>query len=99
MRQELKAIHSNQKSFYKKAYYEREGDKINLYSYGTLVVTIKDNEYKLNTNVWEELLFSNTTKKHIVEFLLQFGIHEAINSKKWLKEHSVKQFTPKIIVN
>ena len=60
-----------------------------LYSYNTLVarVSIIDNAYRyhelfLNDNVDRELLFSNTTLKHIKEFLRLFNDEfKHINSK------------------
>ncbi len=70
---ELKSIYDNAKSFYKKAFIKREDNKIKLYSYKTLVCTIlNNNRYQLNYNIDSELLFSNTTLRHIKEFLKQY---------------------------
>lgn len=75
-KEELRTIYDNAKSFYKKAYVEKCDDKIKLYSYDTHVATIYLTEsgryYSLNSDVQEELLFSQTTLRHIKEFLHQF---------------------------
>lgn len=69
----LRSIYDNQKSFYKKAYFIENENTIQLFSYDTLVLTYfkSDNSYLLNDLVNDELLFSNTTKKHLLEFLKQ----------------------------
>lgn len=73
--------YDNAHSFYGKAtikkYYENNIlQKIELYSYKTLVLTIANNKYNLNYEIKEKLLFSNTTLRHIKECLLQyFWIH------------------------
>lgn len=76
IKRELKPVYDNAKSFYGKAFevaylennlvYKKE-----LYSYNTLVLTLIDGMYKLNTEVPEDLLFSNTTLRHIKDFLKQ----------------------------
>lgn len=55
--------------------------KSELYSYDTLVCTIKDNIYTLNHNIKEKLLFSNTTLRHIKEYLKQ---------SYWILYHDIK---------
>lgn len=68
----LQPIFTSQKAFYKKAEVKTLDNNIKLlYSYNTLVCAIYDNKYILNTNISYNLLFSNTTLKHIKEFLLQ----------------------------
>ena len=69
----LKPIYDRQKSFYKKAYFIENNEMIQLFSYDTLVLTYfkSDDSYLLNDLVNDELLFSNTTKKHLLEFLNQ----------------------------
>ena len=73
--------YDNAQSFYSKAtikkYYENNIlQKIELYSYKTLVLTIANNKYNLNYEIKEKLLFSNTTLRHIKECLKQyFWIH------------------------
>lgn len=66
---ELKPIHSEQKSFYRKAFVSRLGAKIMLYSYDTLVATIT-----AQGNVFIHISkdeITSTTLKHLKEFLLQ----------------------------
>ena len=80
-KEELKIIYDKRKSFYKKAYIEYYTEwnelnsrltKLKLYSYNTLVCTI---EYVNNEERFYHLhnieLFSQTTLRHIKEFLLQ----------------------------
>lgn len=68
----LEPIYDTRKSFYNKAYIIRVGNIICLYSYNTLVLEIGRDYYKLNKNVNDDLLFSNTTLRHIKETLKQF---------------------------
>ena len=66
---ELKPIHSEQKSFYRKAFVSRWGARIMLHSYDTLVATIT-----AQGNVFIHLSkdeITSTTLKHLKEFLLQ----------------------------
>ena len=58
-------------SFYKKAYTEQKGEKLVLYSYETPVCYVSNKTFILNNNIEEKLLFSNTTLRHIKEFLYQ----------------------------
>lgn len=89
-KKELIPIYDTRKSFYNKAYIIKYYNKYNillkveLYSYNTLVCTIKDSKYTLNDNIDVKLLFSNTTLRHIKELLKQFyyTIHFNIKTKK-----------------
>lgn len=68
----LKPIYNTQKDYYKKAEVKTLNNNIKLlYSYNTLVCIIYDNKYILNDNISYNLLFSNTTLKHLKDFLLQ----------------------------
>lgn len=68
----LKPIYTSQKDFYKKAEVKTLNNNIKLlYSYNTLVCIIYNNKYILNDNINYNLLFSNTTLKHLKDFLLQ----------------------------
>lgn len=69
---ELLPIYDSRKSFYNKAIIEEENENIKLYSYNTLVCTLFHNNIVLNDKVDQSLLFSNTTLRHIKEFLKQF---------------------------
>lgn len=64
----LKAIHDRHNSFYGKAQINRVGDYIELYSYGTYIGCVHGNQIKLNDYSW----YSNTTRRHVREFLKQF---------------------------
>ena len=72
-KRELKTIYDRAKSFYKKAIIIEEGDIITLQSYNTLILKIN----KKNNNI--EFLtkninhFTQTTNRHINEFLKQFN--------------------------
>lgn len=67
---QLESIHGTQKSFYGKAIVKeiRNGSKV-LYSYGTLVCGIDE-----NNNIGFMEYHSQTTGRHINEFLQQNGI-------------------------
>lgn len=68
----LKPIYNTQKDYCKKAEVKTLNNNIKLlYSYNTLVCIIYDNKYILNDNINYKLLFSNTTLKHLKDFLLQ----------------------------
>lgn len=69
----LEPVYNSQKDYYKKAIVKTLDNNIKLlYSYNTLVCIIyNDNRYILNDNINDRLLFSNTTLKHIKDFLLQ----------------------------
>lgn len=68
----LQPIYNTQKDFYKKAEVKTLNNNIKLlYSYNTLVCIIYDNKYILNDTINYNLLFSNTTLKHLKDFLLQ----------------------------
>ena len=69
---ELLPIYDSKKSFYHKAIIEEENENIKLYIYNTLVCTLLHDNIILNNNVDQSLLFSNTTVRHIKEFLKQF---------------------------
>lgn len=71
-KKELKTIYDNAKSFYKKAYTSEidllTGTGLALYSYNTLVCIIYKDYYILN----DYSFYSNTTARHVKEFLKQF---------------------------
>ena len=76
IKRELKPVYDNAKSFYNKAYTITYLEnnlvyKMELYSYNTLVLTLTDGVYKLNTEVPEKLLYSQTTLRHTKDFLKQ----------------------------
>lgn len=71
-------------SFYKKAYTYVEGDKVVLVSYQSKVCYVSNDTFVLNSKVDEDLLFSNTTLRHIKEFLWQ-QLHIKGLTKKDLK--------------
>ena len=77
---ELKCVYDHAQSFYKKAYYKKikmlTGEGLALYSYNTLVCIICDNYYILN----EYSFYSNTTARHVKEFLKQFLEHTQVKS-------------------
>lgn len=88
----LEPIYDNANSFYTKARYAEYTDQLRLYSYDSLVCIInkKTNYFKLNGTIDEDELLSNTTLRHIKEFLKQFLYKEnkAI-TKADLKKHIV----------
>jgi len=84
---ELLPVYDSRKSFYKKAIIEEENENTKLYSYNTLVCTLSHNDIILNDNIDQSLLFSNTTLRHIKEFLKQFYFNcdHSITKKDLLK--------------
>lgn len=81
---ELTPIDSK-KSFYGKCCEIIAGDAKILKSYSSFVAVIKNNTIYLNNNIDGELLFSNTTLRHIKSFLVNNRLE--ILSKKELMEH------------
>lgn len=68
----LIAKYDSRASFYNKALVEDHGQGVKvLKSYNTKVCIIKGNKYELNGAIDRDLLFSNTTLRHIKEFLRQ----------------------------
>ena len=86
MRKQLKPIYDKAISFYGKAETERKGNAIILYSYNTKVAEIKGDKVILNNNIDGNLLFSNTTLRHIKEFLKQNGF-KAETKKQIIKDY------------
>lgn len=89
---ELDAIHDGRRSFYNKAMVVEHEDREELYSYGTLVVTIKDDEFFFH----EKASHSDTTRRHVREFMIQyFGLGEFLTKQmienlmdgKWHKDY------------
>lgn len=81
---ELEAIYDKRNSFYRKAMVERIDDNnAKLYSYNTLVAEIKNGKPVIHGE------WSQTTNRHIVEFLKQNGFR-AENSKQVHKDYSEK---------
>lgn len=102
-KRELITIFDNAKSFYKKAYTitietNEHGTIKLLYSYNTLVCAICNYKYILNTDIQEKLLYSQTTLRHIKEFLKQnryaFDNYEKLNietKKDIIKNNNYKE--------
>lgn len=80
------------KSFYNKAEVVDYGEVKYLYSYNTLVCTLRNDKLELNYNIEESLLFSRTTLKHIKEFLKQhFENGERFKTKKEVIEFATNK--------
>ena len=73
--EELKPQYDNRKSFYKKAIVKNENKKLILISYETEVCFIENNKVNIKG------FYSNTTLRHIKEFLKQNGF-KADNKKQ-----------------
>lgn len=89
---ELEAIHDGRRSFYNKAMVVEHEDRTELYSHGTLVVTIKNDEFFFH----DRASYSETTRRHVREFMIQyFGLGEFLDKKmienlmdgKWHKDY------------
>jgi hypothetical protein len=83
---DLQPIYDGRNSFYGKAKVYSEGDgEYKLYSYDTLVCTLRGNGYYLNYDIDYSLLFSNTTLRHIKEFLRQYYKNEFMTKNDIIK--------------
>jgi len=82
MIKDLQAIYDGRQSFYGKAVVEWVGDRQKLYSYGTFVALIEGN----NAEVFGT--YSQTTLRHIKEFLIQNGF-KAESKKQIETDYSV----------
>ena len=68
---ELRVIHGTQQSFNKKAFIKEDNEGIErLYSYYSLIITNYGKAMKFEEDI---NLYSNTTMKHIREYLKQIG--------------------------
>lgn len=75
---ELEAIHDGRRSFYNKAFVIEYTDRTELYSYGTLVVTLKGDKFYFH----RDANYSDTTRRHVREFMIQyFGLGEFLSKK------------------
>ena len=78
----LEAIYDSRNSFYGKAKVEVLENRINLYSYETLVAYIENGVAYITGD------YTQTTLRHIKEFLLQNGF-VAINKKQMMEDYAV----------
>ena len=78
----LKPIYSNSKSFYGKAKIEIGANRIILYSYDSYVAYI-ENDVAYITGY-----YTQTTMRHIKEFLLQNGF-EAVSKKQMMEDYGL----------
>ena len=77
---ELRVIHGTQNSFHKKAFVkEDENSTQYLYSYYSLIITNYGKAIKFEENL---NLYSNTTMKHVREYLWQIGKGELAKLSK-----------------
>ena len=71
---ELRVIFSTQHSFYKKAFVKKDNEGTEyLYSYYSLIITNYGNALKFEE---DSNLYSNTTLRHVREYLKQIGKRE-----------------------
>lgn len=88
---ELETIYDSRKSFYKKAFvlYSNYNTKI-LKSYDSYVCVIDiDNTIYINKNINSDMLYSQTTLRHIKEFIKQ-TTGESLTKKDILKLNDIK---------
>ena len=80
-KRELKTIYDRAKSFYKKAIIIEDDEVVMLRSYDTLILKInkKDNSIEFLTKNLNH--FTQTTNRHINEFLKQFNDNSKCYSK------------------
>lgn len=80
METELIVEYDKRKSFYRKARVRQEENRLVLISYNTEVAYIEDNKAVVEGS------YSQTTLRHIKEFLKQNGF-KAVNKKQILKDY------------
>ena len=78
----LEAIYDSKQSFYEKAKVEIDGNRIILYSYGSYVAYIENYDAYITGD------YTQTTFRHIKEFLLQNGF-VAISKKQMMEDYAV----------
>ena len=78
----LKPIYNTSQSFYEKAKVEIDGNRIILYSYGSYVAFIENDVAYITGD------YTQTTFRHIKEFLLQNGF-EAVSKKQMMEDYAV----------
>ena len=77
---ELRVVHGNQQSFYKKAFVKEDEEATQyLYSYYSLIITNYGKAMKFEEDI---NLYSNTTMKHVREYLKQIGKWELATMPK-----------------
>ena len=79
----LQPIYDLRNSFYKKAKVIFDNGKTSLYSYETKIIELKGREL---VYMCDEYLLSQTTLRHLKEFLKQFYKHQEYTKKDILKE-------------
>ena len=87
----LLPIYSNQKSFYKKAYYIDENDNTTLYSYNTKILNLNTSCNKCIITFYKYGKHSKTTNKHILEFLKQNYLNDKILKLAYKDAKAVKE--------
>ena len=98
-KKELLPVFENVKSYYKKAEVKRYYNKNNiivkyeLLSYNTIVLIYKESKIKLNKNIKKELLTSQTTLRHIKEFIKQYYYLLDEETKKTLEKNNFSKKT------
>lgn len=97
MTYELKPLHTNQKSFYRKAMvtvsYNDDGMYLVLQSYDTYVVMVKISKGGMPNvkRLWDG--YSATTMRHVNEFLMQEGFPK-LSARAWRAMDVGKFYTP-----
>lgn len=100
-KKELLPIFENVKSYYNKAEVKKYYNKYNiitkyeLLSYNTLVLTYKESKIKLNKDININLLTSQTTLRHIKEFMKQ---HFYLLDEETQKTLEKNNFSKKILL-
>lgn len=100
-KKELLPIFENVKSYYKKAEVKKYYNKYNiivkyeLLSYNTIVLNYKESKIKLNKDININLLTSQTTLRHIKEFIKQ---HFYLLDEETQKTLEKNNFSKKILL-
>lgn len=100
-KKELLPVFENVKSYYNKAEVKKYYNKYNiitkyeLLSYNTIVLTYKESKLKLNKDININLLTSQTTLRHIKEFIKQYYYLLDNETQKTLEKNN---FSKKILL-
>lgn len=87
---ELKPQFDTRKSFYNKAVVIAEGDTLTLKSYNTNILQLDKTTNKITFLTKNKEHFTNTTNRHINEFLKQaHGNFETLTKKQILKSANI----------
>lgn len=88
---ELSARYDSRASFYGKAHIKETAKKIYLQSYDTIILVLDKKSKDIKFLCRSEWAYSQTTLRHINEFIKQFTDGHGMSKKEILKKAGIKQ--------